>query len=242
MNPEPGIRGDTIHFFRPRTTTARSPTPPWPPTSPSTPPRAPARAKPPSDLSATSPTSTASTSPPHHRRLIETAWERGGGGREEYEGLILRPWAHMLGFRGHFLTTSRPYPTTFGAIRGDRRTYRLGETLAALDTPTEPGAVLVVNDWSVVHIGHRNNAEREIALGIPAPALYRWRCQGWGPRGRRMARCSATSPTTSASGSRRCGTRWRDGPPSPTDRHARPHPDLQAGPEAVPGPDAVPRP
>jgi hypothetical protein len=26
--------------------------------------------------------------------------------------------------------------------------------------------VLVVNDWSVVHIGHRNDAEREIALGI----------------------------------------------------------------------------
>ncbi|MEV1291939.1 replication initiator [Pseudonocardia sp. NPDC049635] len=101
---------------------------------------------------------------PHHRRLIETAWELGG--REEYEGLNLRRWAHMLGFRGHFLTKSRAYSTTFGAIRGDRRTYRLGETLAALDTPTDPGAVLVVNDWAVVQIGHRNDAEREIALGI----------------------------------------------------------------------------
>ncbi len=100
----------------------------------------------------------------HHRRLIETAWELGG--REEYEGLNLRRWAHMLGFRGHFLTKSRAYSTTFGAIRGDRRTYRLGETLAALDTPTDADAVLVVNDWAVVHIGHRNDAEREIALGI----------------------------------------------------------------------------
>ncbi|WFG42405.1 replication initiator [Pseudonocardia alni] len=101
---------------------------------------------------------------PHHRRLIETAWELGG--REEYEGLNLRRWAHMLGFRGHFLTKSRAYSTTFGAIRGDRHTYRLGETLAALDAPAEPGSVLVVNDWTVVHIGHRNDAEREIALGI----------------------------------------------------------------------------
>ncbi|MEV1291518.1 replication initiator [Pseudonocardia sp. NPDC049635] len=100
----------------------------------------------------------------HHRRLIETAWELGG--REEYEELNLRRWAHMLGFRGHFLTKSRAYSTTFGAIRGDRRSYRLGETLAALDTPTEPGAVLVVNDWAVVQIGHRNDAEREIALSI----------------------------------------------------------------------------
>ncbi|MEV1293948.1 replication initiator [Pseudonocardia sp. NPDC049635] len=100
----------------------------------------------------------------HHRRLIETAWELGG--REEYAELNLRRWAHMLGFRGHFLTKSRAYSTTFGAIRGDRRAYRLGETLAALDTPTEVGAVLVVNDWAVVQIGHRNDAEREIALGI----------------------------------------------------------------------------
>ncbi|WP_369804872.1 replication initiator [Pseudonocardia sp. Ae717_Ps2] len=100
----------------------------------------------------------------HHRRLIETTWELGG--REEYEGLNLRRWAHMLGFRGHFLTKSRAYSTIFGAIRGDRRTYRLGETLAALDTRTEPGSVLVVNDWQVMHIGHRDNAEREIALGI----------------------------------------------------------------------------
>ena len=101
---------------------------------------------------------------PHHRRLIETAWELGG--HEQYEELNLRRWAHMLGFRGHFLTKSRAYSTTFGAIRGERRTYRLGETLAALDTPAEPGAVLVVNDWQVVQIGHRNDVEREIALGI----------------------------------------------------------------------------
>ena len=100
----------------------------------------------------------------HHRRLIETAWELGG--LECYEELNLRRWAHMLGFRGHFLTKSRAYSTTFGAIRGERRTYRLGETLAALNTPAEPGSVLVVNDWQVVQIGHRNDAEREIALGI----------------------------------------------------------------------------
>ena len=116
----------------------------------------------------------------HHRRLIETAWELGG--HEEYEGLNLRRWAHMLGFRGHFLTKSRAYSTTFGAIRGDRRTYRLGETLAALDTPTEPGSVLVVNDWQVVHIGHRNDAEREIALGIAE-------------RRREQRRTSSTQPT-----------------------------------------------
>ncbi|MFP5022529.1 replication initiator [Pseudonocardia phyllosphaerae] len=101
---------------------------------------------------------------PHHRRLIETAWELGG--REDYEDLNLRRWAHMLGFRGHFLTKSRAWSTTFGAIRSERRLYRLGELLAALDTPAEPGSVLVVNDWQVTQIGHRNDAERDIATGI----------------------------------------------------------------------------
>ena len=51
--------------------------------------------------------------PDHHRRMITTAWQLGG--RPDYAGLQLRRWAHMLGFRGHFLTKSRRYSTTFGA-------------------------------------------------------------------------------------------------------------------------------
>ncbi|MDN5920359.1 MAG: replication initiation protein, partial [Pseudonocardia sp.] len=109
---------------------------------------------------------------PHHRRLIETAWHLGG--LDEYEELNLRRWAHMLGFRGHFLTKSQRYSTTFGAIRGERRTWRLVATLAELDrdtddpndTPPDLDTITVVNDWSLVHIGHHNEAERELALGI----------------------------------------------------------------------------
>ena len=36
----------------------------------------------------------------HARRMIRTCWELGA--RPEYRALRLRPWAHMLGFRGHF--------------------------------------------------------------------------------------------------------------------------------------------
>ena len=39
----------------------------------------------------------------------------------DYAELELRRWAHMLGFRGHFLTKSRRYSTTFRAIRTERR-------------------------------------------------------------------------------------------------------------------------
>jgi len=31
------------------------------------------------------------------------------GGLDQYDGLNLRRWAHMLGFRGHFLTKSQRY-------------------------------------------------------------------------------------------------------------------------------------
>src|SRR5690606_19944607 len=40
----------------------------------------------------------------HHRRMMLTAWDLGG--LASYQDLNLRKWAHMLGFRGHFLTKS----------------------------------------------------------------------------------------------------------------------------------------
>ena len=83
----------------------------------------------------------------------------------------------MLGFRGHFLTKSRAYSVTFGAIRQERRTWRLRHDLdrLAADTdshgdndgiPVDLDTITVVNDWQVVHIGHRDHAERELALAI----------------------------------------------------------------------------
>jgi hypothetical protein len=109
---------------------------------------------------------------PHHRRMIDTAWQLGG--LDEYTDLNLRRWAHMLGFRGHFMTKSRAYSVTFTAIRAERRTWRLRADLDQLaretDDPSDALAdldtVTVVNDWHVVHIGHHDHAERELALAI----------------------------------------------------------------------------
>jgi hypothetical protein len=98
----------------------------------------------------------------HHRRMIQTAWELGG--RPEYDGLNLRKWAHMLGFRGHFLTKSKHYSTTFGRIRGDRRAWRFAQALDAAEL--DPDEVIVVNDWQFVGAGYSNDAERELAGAI----------------------------------------------------------------------------
>lgn len=98
----------------------------------------------------------------HHRRMIQTAWDLGD--RDAYKGLNLRRWAHMLAFRGHFLTKSRHYSTTFGRIRDDRRTWRQAESLTALGL--DPDTVAVIGHWNFTAVGHRDLAEREIASGI----------------------------------------------------------------------------
>ena len=108
----------------------------------------------------------------HHRRMITTAWELGG--LDQYEALNLRRWAHMLGFRGHFLTKSQRYSLTFQALRGRRRAWRLLTDLAQLgrDTddpnaiPPDLDSITVVNDWWPVRYGHRDDAERELAHAI----------------------------------------------------------------------------
>jgi hypothetical protein len=104
--------------------------------------------------------------------MIETAWRLGG--LPQYAHLGLRRWAHMLGFRGHFLTKSRRYSTTFTALRQQRRIWRLVEDLGQLgrdtdamnDVPPDPDSVVVINDWRLVGIGHRDDAERELAAAI----------------------------------------------------------------------------
>jgi hypothetical protein len=110
--------------------------------------------------------------PDHHRRMITTAWDLAD--QPDYDGLNLRRWAHMLGFRGHFLTKSRRYSVTFTALRRQRRTWRLAEDLAQLGRDTDdPGSctpdldsVTVINDWWPIHHGHRDDGERELAAAI----------------------------------------------------------------------------
>jgi hypothetical protein len=59
----------------------------------------------------------------HEQRLVETAWRLGG--RSELAGLKLRTWTHQLGYRGHVLTKSRRYSTTFKALGAVRVAWRV---------------------------------------------------------------------------------------------------------------------
>lgn len=94
--------------------------------------------------------------------MVQTAWDLGD--LHSYTDLNLRKWAHMLGFRGHFLTKSKHYSTTFKRIREDRRAYRAAEVLDQLGLTADE--VIVVNDWAYTGSGHANDAERELASAI----------------------------------------------------------------------------
>ncbi|MFD3580377.1 replication initiator [Streptomyces sp. NPDC058644] len=62
--------------------------------------------------------------PPHIRALMGTCWRLSG--LVELAPLRLRAWAHTLGYRGHILTKSRRYSTTYAALREERADYVRG--------------------------------------------------------------------------------------------------------------------
>lgn len=98
----------------------------------------------------------------HARRMIRTCWDLGA--LPELAGLRLRPWAHMLGFRGHFATKSRRYSITLGEIRQDRTEHRATETRERLGLPSAT-STLTLGHWRFAGQGY-SEAERVVAESI----------------------------------------------------------------------------
>ncbi|MFE4973082.1 replication initiator [Kitasatospora sp. NPDC056651] len=100
----------------------------------------------------------------HIRALIAPAWRLGG--LPELEHLRLRVWAHMLGYRGHCLTKTRAYSTTYGQLRTARaehaRTMAGGRQLFT-DWNDE---VTTESVWRYVGSGYDTSAQTLIAAGI----------------------------------------------------------------------------
>ncbi|PJM94394.1 replication initiator [Streptomyces sp. CB01373] len=90
----------------------------------------------------------------HVRALIRACWRLGG--LPEYAPLRLRDWAHTLGYRGHILTKSRAYSTTYAALRAERA-HHVGH----VDIPD----VVTERYWRYAGSGHTPGAEL-IAAGI----------------------------------------------------------------------------
>ncbi|MFF4861694.1 replication initiator [Streptomyces sp. NPDC002405] len=90
----------------------------------------------------------------HTRTLMRTCWRLGG--LPEYAPLRLRAWTHTLGYRGHILTKSRAYSTTYAALRA-QRAHHLGHA--------DISGAVTERDWRYVGSGHTPGAAL-IAAGI----------------------------------------------------------------------------
>lgn len=96
---------------------------------------------------------------PHVRVLMAVCWRLGGIAGLEH--LRLREWAHSLGYRGHILTKSHAYSTTYAALRADRADHAGRETERNV---SGPDAVTDIT-WRYVGSGHTPGAA-QLAAGI----------------------------------------------------------------------------
>ncbi|MGW2022701.1 replication initiator [Streptomyces decoyicus] len=87
----------------------------------------------------------------HVQTLMHTCWRLGG--LPELEALRVRAWAHTLGYRGHILTKSRVYSTTYAALRAERADHER----AAPDPSEQPDAITEAH-WRYAGSGHTPGA------------------------------------------------------------------------------------
>jgi hypothetical protein len=100
--------------------------------------------------------------PDHLRNLVTTAWELGEQPATEH----LRLWAHTCGFRGHFLTKSRRYSTTFGALRTERQRWRIANRADGPSDGTPGPEVLEIREWAFDGSGYRTAGDVCLARNL----------------------------------------------------------------------------
>ncbi|KAB1911437.1 replication initiator, partial [Micromonospora sp. AMSO31t] len=104
----------------------------------------------------------------HPERLIDACWALGG----HRDWQMLRRWAHMLGFGGHFLTKSRRYSVTFRLLRDARVTWR--RTEGGHEYADQPGeTTLVVGLLTYAGSGWRTTGDALLANTAAAMARER---------------------------------------------------------------------
>lgn len=97
----------------------------------------------------------------HLRRMVTAALDLDADPR--LAGLNLARWAHTLGYRGHWVTKSHRWSTTFGALREERHAYRRQEAGVLV----EPGRI-EVGSWEYAGRGYTTAGDLLIAESVSA--------------------------------------------------------------------------
>ncbi len=95
---------------------------------------------------------------PHPTRLAATAWSLGS--EPDLASLHLRRHAHCFGYGGHFLSKSRCYSTTLGALRSARSAWRMAQRPGH---DNDGPHVSYESRWRAVGVGWANHGERLLA-------------------------------------------------------------------------------
>ena len=108
----------------------------------------------------------------HYREMITAAWRLGS--RQASGEPRFRQWAHMLGYGGHFLTKSRRYSVTFGALRAARTQHRRAQRHPGGERdpwgrPLDETVVLILSTWTYAGTGYTTPAA-ELATASAARA------------------------------------------------------------------------
>ena len=109
----------------------------------------------------------------HYREMITAAWRLGA--RDATGEPRFRQWAHMLGYGGHFLTKSRRYSVTFGALRQARTIHRRAQRHPGGERdpwgrPLDETVVLILSTWTYAGTGYTLTPGAELATSSAARA------------------------------------------------------------------------
>jgi len=78
----------------------------------------------------------------------------------------VRLWAHTCGFRGHFLTKSRRYSTTFAELRAERQRWRIANRPSGhLSEELDPDD-LEIREWTFNGSGYRTAGDVCLARNL----------------------------------------------------------------------------
>jgi len=100
--------------------------------------------------------------PEHLRMLVETTWSLGDD--ESLAGIGLHRWSHTCGFRGHFLTKSRRWSTTFRELRSERQRWRLKQKGITKEPVTEE--IVTTSEWTFEGSGYVTAGDACLARSV----------------------------------------------------------------------------
>jgi hypothetical protein len=95
----------------------------------------------------------------HQAGLVRMAWGLATG---QVEAGLDR-WAHQFGFRGHFLTKSRGWSTTFKALRQRRADHHAYEQRQAWQALAPTAVLAIRSEWEFAGVGYRCAVEADLA-------------------------------------------------------------------------------